>query len=33
MFLESILHRNPPYKDVPALYAKTLESLKSDPAD
>jgi hypothetical protein len=33
MLLERILHRDPPYKDAPALYAKTLESSKSVPAD
>jgi Tfp pilus assembly protein PilF len=33
MHLERILHRDPPYKDTPALYAKTLESSKSVPAD
>jgi len=33
MFLELIIHRNPPYKDAPALYAKTLESMKSVPTD
>jgi len=33
MLLERILHRDPPYKDAPALYAKTLESSKPVPAD
>ncbi|MGZ8474268.1 MAG: tetratricopeptide repeat protein [Candidatus Deferrimicrobiaceae bacterium] len=33
MFLERILHRDPPYKDAAALYAKTLESLRPGPAD
>jgi tetratricopeptide (TPR) repeat protein len=32
-FLELIVHRDPPYKDAPALYAKTVGSLKSDPTD
>lgn len=33
MFLELIVHRDPPYKDAPALYAKTVGGLKSDPTD
>jgi tetratricopeptide (TPR) repeat protein len=32
-FLELIIHRNPPYKDAPDLYAKIVEGLKSDPTD
>jgi tetratricopeptide (TPR) repeat protein len=33
VFLERILHLDPPYKDAPALYAKTTESLKTDRTD
>jgi len=32
-FLELIVHRDPPYKDAPALYAKTVGSRKADPTD
>lgn len=33
MHLEKIIHRNPPYKDAPALYAKAGASMKPGPTD
>jgi hypothetical protein len=33
IFLERIVRRDPPYKDAPALYAKTMESRKPGPTN